>query len=100
MLKYLLRLNSFKNFLVLLVIVASLAGCQNGKIPCPSFGKSKLFSAFRGKKKPGMGGAKEAPSGQNVTYTKNGLIKTKNYKRLKQDRHKQKKYKYKPNFNG
>ena len=69
----------------LLMLLAS--GCRSGKIPCPDIGtKKKLFSFGNGS------GTKEAPLGQNVDFSKNGLIKKKNYKYLR-NKPKRKKYK-------
>lgn len=67
-----------------------LAGCRDGRIPCPDI-NGKKFSLF--KKKPSPTSAKEAPLGQNVDFGKNGLVKKKkNYKYLR-NKPNRKKYK-------
>jgi hypothetical protein len=67
--------------IVLLVAVLLLAGCRDGRIPCPEI-SSKKFTLF--KKKGAPTSTKEAPLGQNVDFGKNGLVKKKkNYKYLR-----------------
>lgn len=75
--------------IVLVVALLLMAGCRDGRIPCPDI-NGKKFSLF--KKKAGSASAKEAPLGQNVDYGKNGLIKKKNYKYLR-NKPNRKKYK-------
>ena len=71
----------------LFLFVLIFSGCRDGRIPCPDLGtKKKLFAFNKGS------GAKEAPMGQNVDFTKNGLVKKKNYKYLR-NKPKRKKYK-------
>jgi hypothetical protein len=64
----------------LLVVMLLLAGCRDGRIPCPDIGGKRAFSLFK-KKAPTQ--AKEMPLGQDVAFRKNGLIKKKNYKYLR-----------------
>jgi hypothetical protein len=66
--------------ILLVVILLLLAGCRDGRIPCPDIGGKKKLSLFK-KKAPTQ--AKEMPLGQNVDFGKNGLIKKKNYKYLR-----------------
>jgi hypothetical protein len=65
------------------------SGCRNGRIPCPEIGGKRL-SFFSGKFN--LASANEGPAGQRVAFTKNGLIKKKNYNYLRNKR-KRKKYK-------
>jgi len=83
-------LELFRYFLPgLFFLLLICSGCRDGRIPCPDIGtKKKLFSF---KNSSGSSG-KEAPLGQNVDFTKNGLIKKKNYKYLR-NKPKRKKYK-------
>lgn len=75
--------------LLVLAAMLLLAGCRDGRIPCPDI-NGKKFSLF--KKKPAPTSAKEAPLGQNVEFGKNGLLKKKNYKYLR-NKPNRKKYK-------
>jgi hypothetical protein len=74
---------------LLVLALLLLAGCRDGRIPCPDINGRK-FTLF--KKKAAPTSAKEAPLGQNVAYGKNGLIKKKKYKYLR-NKPNRKKYK-------
>jgi hypothetical protein len=66
---------------LLVVVFLFVAGCRDGRIPCPDINGRK-FTLF--KKKSAPAGTKEAPLGQNVDFGKNGLVKKKkNYKYLR-----------------
>jgi len=73
----------------LFLLVLILSGCRDGRIPCPDIGTKRKLFAFN--KNSGAAG-KEAQLGQDVSYTKNGLVKKKNYKYLR-NKPKRKKYK-------
>ena len=73
-------------FILVLVVFSS---CKSGKIPCPDFGSKNKFSLFRKKADPSK--TREAAMGEKVNYDKNGLLKKKNYKSL---RNKPKRIKY------
>jgi hypothetical protein len=77
------------SFLVVFVLLL-LAGCRDGRIPCPDLSGKKKLSLFKKKAAPTQ--AKEMPLGQNVSYGKNGLIKKKKYKYLR-NKPNRKKYK-------
>jgi hypothetical protein len=66
--------------LLVVILLLLLAGCRDGRIPCPDIGGKKKLSLFK-KKTPTQ--AKEMPLGQNVDFGKNGLVKKKNYKYLR-----------------
>lgn len=74
----------------LLVVMLLLAGCRDGRIPCPDLGSKKKLSLFKKKSAPTQ--TKEMPLGQNVDFGKNGLLKKKNYKYLR-NKPNRKKYK-------
>lgn len=74
---------------IVVVLLLLLAGCRNGRIPCPDISGKKI--AFFKKSAP-MTSAKEAPLGQNVDFNKKGLIKKKKYKYLR-NKPNRKKYK-------
>jgi hypothetical protein len=65
---------------LLVVFLLLAAGCRDGRIPCPDIGGKKKLSLFK-KKAPAQ--AREMPLGQNVDFGKNGLVKKKNYKYLR-----------------
>jgi hypothetical protein len=75
---------------LVVVLLLLLAGCRDGKIPCPDLGGKKKLSLFKKKSAPTQ--AKEMPLGQNVAFGKNGLIKKKKYKYLR-NKPNRKKYK-------
>lgn len=76
--------------MLVLAVMLLLAGCRDGRIPCPDINGKKI-SLF--KKKAAPTSAKEAPLGQNVDFGKNGLVKKKkNYKYLR-NKPNRKKYK-------
>jgi hypothetical protein len=72
------------------VMLLLLAGCRDGRIPCPDLSGKKKLSLFKKKAAPAQ--AKEMPLGQHVSYGKNGLIKKKKYKYLR-NKPNRKKYK-------
>lgn len=78
-------------YLILVILVANLAlaGCRNGKIPCPKFGTDKKFGLF--KVKSGASNSGQGPLGERVDYGKDGLIKKNKYKYLR-NKPKRKKY--------
>ena len=76
----------------MLVMSLLLAGCRNGKIPCPKFGTDKKFGLF--KIKSASAKPTEAPLGERVNYGKDGLIKKNKYKYLR-NKPKRKKYRNK-----
>jgi len=73
--------------LFFLLLICS--GCRDGRIPCPDIGTKKKLFTF---KKSSGAATTEAPLGQNVDFNKNGLVKKKNYKYLR-NKPKRKKYK-------
>ncbi|PIQ20848.1 MAG: hypothetical protein COW65_12670 [Cytophagales bacterium CG18_big_fil_WC_8_21_14_2_50_42_9] len=73
----------------LFFLLLIFTGCRDGRIPCPDIGTKKKLFAF---KRSGGADGKEAPLGQNVEFKKNGLLKKKNYKYLR-NKPKRKKYK-------
>jgi hypothetical protein len=77
-----------KCFLILLVV--TLASCRSGKIPCPDIGGSNKLAFLN--KLTGAGNGSGAAMGERVTYDKNGLLKKKKYKYLR-NKPRRKKYK-------
>jgi len=77
-------------FLIFCVVNLTLAGCRNGKIPCPKFGGGKKLALFN----RNASAANGAPLGEKVQYGKNGLLKKNKYKYLR-NKPKRKKYKNK-----
>lgn len=79
-------------FCLTLVASLMLAGCRNGKIPCPTFGTGKKFGLLNGFSASAK--AANGPLGESVDYGKDGLIKKNKYKYLR-NKPKRKKYKNK-----
>lgn len=75
---------------VVLGLLLLLGGCRDGRIPCPDLGGKMKLSLFKKKAAPTQ--AREMPLGQQVAFKKNGLIKKKKYKYLR-NKPNRKKYK-------
>ncbi|QMU30202.1 hypothetical protein [Adhaeribacter radiodurans] len=61
-----------------------LSGCNSGKIPCPEPGGGRKFTIFRKKADTANPGQEGFGQSKLVGYDKNGLMKKKSYKGLKQ----------------
>lgn len=72
-----------------IIIVVLFTSCKSGKIPCPDIGSKNKFSLFKKKADPAK--PKEAAMGGRADFDKNGLLKKKKYKSL---RNKSKRTKY------
>ncbi|PSR54396.1 hypothetical protein AHMF7605_13195 [Adhaeribacter arboris] len=60
------------------------SGCHSSKIPCPEIGGGHKFSIFRKKADADNPGQEGFGQSKLVGYDKNGLMKKKSYKSLKQ----------------
>lgn len=75
-------LNSFCFSLIAVSVL--LIGCNSGKIPCPKIGGKQKFALFRKKADPTIPNQEGFGQSKLTAYDKNGLMKKKNYKNLKQ----------------
>ena len=68
------------------IIICSviLLGCNSGKIPCPKIGNKKGLAFFKKKADPTIPNQERFGQSKPMGYDKNGLMKKKSYKSLKQ----------------
>ncbi|WP_147275705.1 hypothetical protein [Adhaeribacter pallidiroseus] len=69
-----------------IIIICSiiLTGCNRSKIPCPKIGNKRGLAIFKKKADPTIPNQEGFGQSKPVGYDKNGLMKKKSYKNLKQ----------------
>ncbi|QNF31728.1 hypothetical protein HUW51_02950 [Adhaeribacter swui] len=69
---------------VLLIYLVLLTSCNSGKIPCPKIGNKRGLAFFKKKADPTIPNQEGFGQSKPTSYDKNGLMKKKSYKSLKQ----------------
>lgn len=82
---YITNTNHKGGFLaIILISCVLLASCNSGKIPCPKIGNKRGLALFKKKADPTVPNQEGFGQSKPVGYNKNGLMKKKSYKNLKQ----------------
>ncbi len=79
------RKSALKLFGLFLILSSTLlCSCNSGKIPCPKVENKQKVALFRKKADPTIPNQEGFGQSKPTEYNKNGLMKKKSYKNLKQ----------------